>query len=173
MKKGILNIGIAVVCMMILSSCVTGNDDSAVLREHEEAIAKTARVLNLKVNGQEMSRDSLSNWRYIFANPGDQLNITAEFSAGKAASEGNLRLSQYMYSTVTPFEVTEEEDPYYSVLETVSFGSGSEDISFTIDVPLLDADGEAFHSGDHINFAFWSWNDLEGYGYNDFTVEIQ
>lgn len=157
---------------ILLTSCVTGNDDNAVLREHEQAIAKTARILELEVNGMEMSRDSLSNWRVIHADPGDQLTITAVFSTGNTASAGNLRVSQYQYSSATPFAITPEEDPYYSVLETMSFGEGEEDISFTIDVPALDVDGEEFHAGDHINFAFWSWNDLEGYGYNDFTVEI-
>ena len=170
----ILKINITIVLLsLVFSSCVTGNDDNEVLREHEDAIAKTARVLELEVNGVRISRDSLSNWRYIYADPGDQLTVTAIFSTGKTASEGNLRLSEYQYSTATPFDITTEADPYYSVLETMSFGSGSENISFTLEVPLLDADGAEFHSGDHINFAFWSWNDLEGYGYNDFTVEIQ
>ena len=46
----------------VAASCVTGNDDSEVLREHEEALEKTPRVLNLTVNGETMQRDSLSHW---------------------------------------------------------------------------------------------------------------
>lgn len=158
--------------MFFMASCVSGNDDNDVLREHETALAKTARVLELKVNGEAMSRDSLSNWRYIYANPGESLTVTGVFSAGRGANTGNLVLSEYQYSTATPFGLTTEDDPYYAVLENLTFEGGSDELSFTVTVPALDADGEEFHSGDHINFAFWSWNDLQGYGYNDFTVEI-
>lgn len=165
--------GIAVVVLILTSACVTGNDDNAVLRAHEEAYAKTARVTDLQINGVDISRDSLSHWRYVMVDPGDVLTVTATLEAGKGAEEATLQVSEYLFSTSTPFGLTTDDDADFKLLESMSFGGGSETVSLTITVPEQDADGEDFHAGDHINYAFWSWNDLQGYGYNDFSVEIK
>ncbi|WP_115866623.1 hypothetical protein [Marinoscillum furvescens] len=164
---------LAAVLLTLATSCVTGNDDNAVLREHEEAFAKTARVTDLKINGVAISRDSLSHWRYVMVDPGDVLTVSATLITGKGADEASLQVSEYLYSTSTPFGLSSDDDADYKLLESMSFGAGSEAVSLTITVPEQDADGEDFHSGDHINYAFWSWNDLQGYGYNDFSVEIK
>lgn len=159
--------------MVLMTSCVTGNDDSEVLRDHEAQFAKTARVTDLKINSVAISRDSLSNWRYIYADPSESLTVTATLILGNGATSGNVQLSEYQFSTSTPYGLTTEDDSYYKVLDMVSSSKSEEALSFTVTVPAADADGDPFHSGDHINFALWSWNDMGGFGYTDFTVEIK
>ncbi len=77
-----------------LLSCVTGNDDSAVLREHEEQIAKTPRVTNLTVDGVAPSRDEQSNWIPFIVNPGQTVIITATFESGNGAASSTFDFSR-------------------------------------------------------------------------------
>lgn len=155
-----------------LSSCVTGNNDSEVLREHEKALETTPRVLNLTVNGETMKRDSLSNWIPIYVKPGDELNIKAELNTGNGATSSELQFSRFYYHTFTPYGLESGVDTDYLLIDSQENGQGVTEISYSYTVPATDDDGFDFWPHDHINLAFWTTNNTGGVGYNDVTLEF-
>ena len=158
--------------IVLMASCVTGNKDSEVLSELEEAMAKTPRVLELKVNGQAMERDSLSNWVYVYSKAGDVLSITATLNTGNGASSSDMQYSRYYYSTSTPYGLESGVDIDYELIEEQDYGTGTAELNLSYTVPTIDDDGLDFWEGDHINIAFWTTNNTGGVGYNDFTIEF-
>jgi len=156
----------------VAASCVTGNDDSEVLREHEEALEKTPRVLNLTVNGETMQRDSLSHWIPVIVKAGDVLEIKAELNTGIGATSSELQFSRYYYHSFTPYGLETGVDSDYELIDTQENGSGVTEISYSFTVPATDDDGFDFWPHDHINLAFWTTNNTGGVGYNDFTLEF-
>ena len=171
MKKTIKYIEFAFLALFA-ASCVTGNKNSEVLQELDDAMAKTPRVLDLQVNGQTMTRDSLSNWVPVFAKAGDVLTITATLNTGNGANSSNLQYSRYYYSTSTTYGLETGVDIDYELLEEEENGEGTKQISLSYTVPAIDDDGFDFWEGDHINIAFWTTNNTGGVGYNDFTIEF-
>lgn len=170
MKKTV-NYLIYAFIILFAASCVTGNDDSDVLKDHNDALAKTPRVLDLQVNGQAMQRDSLSNWIPVFTKAGDVLTITATLNTGNGATSSDLQFSRYYYSTSTPYGLEAGVDADYDLLDAQENGAGTTQLSFSYTVPAIDDDGFDFWEGDHINIAFWTTNNTGGVGYNDFTIE--
>lgn len=164
---------IHLVLMLVITSCVTGNDDSQVLADHEAALDRTPRVLELKVDGETMKRDMQSNWIPIPAVAGDILDITAIMTTGNGALSSNLVISRYYYHSFTPFGLVQGVDLDYQVLDELEFGIGSFDLSFQYSVPAVDDDTLAFFIGDMINIAFWTTNDTGGVGYNDFNIVFE
>ncbi len=184
MKNRYKNLLLIALFGVIITSCVTGNNDNAVLREHEEALAKTPQVLDLLINGQAKTRDQLSNWEDIIVNPGDQVTISAIISTGNGASSSSFFMTRYYYHTNTSFADASNydqdiiDDPSIIDLAPLlsgsnaeqTYGAGSTDFSFTYDVPTVDDEGFMFESGAHINISFWSLNDTGGAGWIDFNL---
>jgi hypothetical protein len=169
--KRTINYIVMSVLVLTMASCVTGNNDSEVLRDHNDALAKTPQVLSLLVNGEAMQRDSLSNWIPVFAKAGDVLDITAELNIGNGASSSDFQFSRYYYATSTPYGLEDGVDIDYALLDQKEFGVGVAQLTYTYTVPALDDDDFDFLEGDHINIAFWTINNAGGAGYNDFTIE--
>ncbi len=151
-----------------LTSCVTGNDDNAVLREHEEQLAKTPRVLDLTIDGVAPTRDQQSNWMDIVVNPGDQLVIRATYNPGNGATSAEFDFSRGYYHTSYDADDAKPVEPFTDRITTI--GNASMEFSFTYTVPTLDDDGDPFVHGDHINLTWWSSNDLGGQGFNDVNL---
>ena len=172
MMKKTINYIAYVGLILFAVSCVTGNKDSEVLQDLEDAIAKTPRVLDLQVNGQTMERDSLSNWIPVFAKAGDVLSITATLNTGNGATSSDFQYSRYYYSTFTPYGLETGVDIDYELLDEQENGEGTTQLTLSYTVPAIDDDGFDFWEGDHINIAFWTTNNTGGVGYNDFTIEF-
>ena len=152
----------------LLSSCVTGNDDNAVLRELEEQFAKTPRVENLSVDGVAPSRDETSHWIDFEVEPGQQINITATLETGVGANSSTFDFTRSYHHT--SFDVDDAKPVEPMTEPNISVGVGSADFNFTYTVPTLDDEGESFLSGDHINLTWQSSNDLGGQGFNDINL---
>ena len=151
-----------------LTSCVTGNDDNAVLSELEEQYAKTPRVENLMVDGVEPSRDQVSHWIDFEVEPGQQINITAMLDAGVGAASANFNFYRTYYSTSYDIDDGKAVEPMTDDLIAVS--AGVTEFNFTYTVPTLDDEGYQFIPGDHINLTWNSSNDLGGQGFNDINL---
>jgi hypothetical protein len=151
-----------------LTSCVTGNDDNAVLRDHNEQLARTPRVLDLTVDGVPPSRDQQSLWKDFEVSPGQAIMISATLNAGNGASSATFDFSRSYYSTAYDEDEAKAVEPMTD--QVINMGSGTMDFNFTYTVPTLDDDGDPFLSGDHINLTWWSSNDLGGQGFNDFNL---
>lgn len=173
---------ILVVALIVssLSSCVTGNDNSVVLKEHEELLATTPRVLDFRVNEAELTRDSLSQWEFIMVDPGDQIQITGTLTVGEGATTSSYFITRYYYHTATSYvqattaDVEAEEVDINKLDDSApldqSIGANTS-YSFIYTVPAVDDEDFDFASGDHINISFWSTNDIGGVGFVDFTLE--
>jgi hypothetical protein len=158
---------------LFMVSCVTGNDDSQVLEEHQKALETTPRVLNLQVNGVEMKRDSLSHWIPVAAVPGDILTITFILDSGNGATSSVLQYSRYYHYDFTPFGLQTGVDPGYELIIEEVYPEGETEESITYVVPELDDDGFEFFPGDVINIAFWTENTNGSVGYNDFNIQFE
>ena len=184
MKNKYKNLLLIALFGVIITSCVTGNDNNAVLREHEEALAKTPQVLDLLINGKEKTRDTLSVWEDIVVKPGDQIAITAKIKSGDGANSSSFYMTRNYYHTATSFEDASNydadiiEDPSIIDLAPLMTGSTAEqtyssgitDFEFSYTVPSIDDEGFTLESGTHINISFWSLNDTGGAGWVDFNL---
>lgn len=166
--KNIFNL-IMLLCVVAgLSSCVTGNDDNAVLRELEEQFAQTPRVENLMVDGVAPTRDQTSHWIDFEVDPGQQVNITALFETGVGASSATFNFTRSYYHTAYDEDDAKPVEPMTE--SDIFVGQGSMEFNFTYTVPALDDDGDEFLPGDHINLTWWSSNDIGGQGFNDINL---
>jgi len=148
-------------------SCVTGNDDNDSLRELEEQFARTPRVENLAIDGQEPTRDMQSNWEDFVVTPGQQIIITATYDPGNGASSAEFDFSRsYDHTSYDPDDAMPVE-PFTDRIQQVT---SPMEFSFTYTVPTVDDEGEPFSSGDHINLTWWSSNNLGGQGFNDINL---
>ncbi|HNP20006.1 MAG TPA: hypothetical protein PKL31_16325 [Fulvivirga sp.] len=171
MKSLIKNILILVMCGMMTVSCVTGNDDNAVLREHEEALARTPRVLNLLVNGQPKTRDTQSIWNHFMVKAGDVVSITATFNSGNGAASSTFTIFRQYYGIA---HAQEDPMPVEPLTEMeFDYGAGSSEFSLSYTVPSQDDDGFDFESGNIITITFTSLNDTGGAGFQDFILEYE
>lgn len=151
-----------------LASCVTGNDDNAVLRDLNEQIARTPRVLELKVDGVAPSRDQTSHWIDFEVSAGQQIAISATLNSGNGASSATFDFTRTYHATSYDAEEAQAVEPMTD--QFLNVGSGTMDFNFSYTVPTLDDDGDPFESGDHINLTWWSFNDLGGQGFNDINL---
>ena len=171
MKTIYKNIFFALLLGVVLSSCVTGNDDNAVLREHEEAIAKTPRVLDLLVNGaNQKTRDNQSVWDHFFVNPGDVVTITATIDSGEGAGSSTFNIFRQYYGQVFSQEAAMAVEPLTEM--EFEYGAGSTNFSLSYTVPAQDDDGFDFESHNIITITFTSINDLGGAGFSRFYFGI-
>jgi len=171
MKNLYKNMFLAVFFGIILSSCVTGNDNNTVLKEHEEALAKTPRVLNLLVNGEAKTRDQLSVWNHFFVNVGDVVTVSASFNSGNGASSSTFTIFRQYYGQVFAQEGALPVEPLTEM--EFEYGAGSTDFSLSYTVPAQDDDGFDFGSGNIITVTFTSLNDTGGAGFQDFILEYE
>ena len=156
---------------ILLASCVSGNDDNAVLADLETQFAQTPRVTELQVNGVAPSRNQQSIWIPFTVNPGDQVTITAVFETGEGVSSSIFDFSRTFYSLSYDEDTAQPVEPMTE--REMSFGTGANPFSLTYTVPTVDDDGDAFHSGDHINLTFWSNNEIGGQGFTDINLEFE
>jgi len=159
---------LSLICLASVTSCVTGNDDNAVLREHNEQIARTPRVLELAVDGVAPSRNTQSQWLDFEVSAGDQLVITAIYNPGEGATSAEFDFSRSYHHTSYDADDAMPVEPFTDRVSTV--GDSPSDFSFTYTVPSVDDEGEEFLSGDHINLTWWSSNNLGGQGFNDINL---
>ena len=144
--------------VIALSSCVTGNDESAVLREHEEALAKTPKVVDITVNGESKSRDTQSVWNYFYVNPGDVVSIKATFDSGNGASSSLFSIFRQYYGVVYAQEDAKPVEPLTEI--DFEYGAGMNDFSLEYTVHNI------------ITIKFVAINDLGGAGYEDVILEF-
>jgi hypothetical protein len=156
---------------LLFASCVTGNDNNAVLADLEEQFAQTPRVTNLTVNGAAPTRNTESQWIPFTVKAGDQVVIAATFETGNGAASSTFDFSRTFHATTYDADSAKPVEPMTT--REMTFGSGANEFSFTYTVPANDDDGDAFHSGDHINLTIWSSNDLGGQGFTDINLEFE
>lgn len=166
--KNIYSPLIILFCGIFLTSCVTGNDDNAVLSDLEAQYAKTPRVEELLVDGEAQSRDQQSHWLDFPVSAGDQIEITAIIYAGEGAESVDIDFSRSYHHTTYDADDAMPVEPMTDRI--INFGSGSHEFSFTYTVPDVDDEGEAFTPGSHINLTWWSSNNLGGQGFNDINL---
>ncbi len=150
-----------------LSSCVTGNDDNAVLAELEESFARTPRVLNLTVDGVAPTRNTHSIWIDFEVTAGQTIRIVGEYEPGNGALSADFDFSRSYHHTAYDEDDAKAVEPNTERIMTVN-STTAFDFSYT--VPTVDDDGDAFQVGDHINLTWWSSNDLGGQGFTDINL---
>ena len=167
-----------IVCILLslfvtasISSCVTGNDDSVVLKELEDAFKKTPRVTDLLVDGVAPSRDSLSNWVHFSVNPGDVVSITAILNTGDGASSSTYTIYRQYYGQVYAQEGPMPVEPMTEM--DFEYGAGSHEFSLNYTVPTEDDDGFLFEPHNIITITFISINDKGGAGFTDLILEYE
>lgn len=171
MKNTYRNLLLIALFGVIITSCVTGNNDNAVLREHEEALAKTPRVLKLLVNGQEKTRDELSVWDHFPVKVGDVVTVSAVFDSGNGANSSTFTIVRQYYGH---FFAQEAPMPVEPLTETdFEYGAGTTDFALSYTVPAQDDDGFDFGPGNIITITFTSLNDTGGAGFQDFILEYE
>ena len=157
-----------VLIVFVMTSCVTGNDDNAVLSELEEQYAKTPRVEEVMVDGVAQTRDEQSHWVDFPVSPGEQIEITAIFYSGNDAGSSTFDFSRSYHHTAYDEDDAMPVEPLTE--REMMFGEGSHEFTITYTVPTTDDDGDDFLSGDHINLTWWSSNDIGGQGFNDINL---
>lgn len=168
MKKFIQYSTFFLILVVGLSSCVTGNDDNLVLQEHEEAFAKTPRVINLTVDGVAPARDQQSHWKDFEVSPGQVIRIIGEYDPGQSANGADFDFSRSYHHTSYDAEVAKAVEPNSERVQSIGADIMPFDFSYT--VPTNDDEGVAFEAGDHINLTWWSSNDLGGQGFMDVNL---
>ena len=153
---------------IVMTACVTGNDDNSVLGELEASFARTPRVLNLTVDGVTPSRDQTSHWVDFSVSAGQTIRITGEFVAGNGAGSAEFDFSRSYHHTAYDAEDAKPVEPNTDRIINVQAGTTAFDFSYV--VPTTDDEGEAFLAGDHINLTWWSSNDLGGQGFMDINL---
>lgn len=154
----------------MFTACVTGNDDNSILSEHEEALARTPRVLELTVDGVAPSRDQQSHWVDFEVTPGQTIQIRGTYDPGVGAASAEFDFSRSYHHTSYDPEVAKAVEPNTDRIQKIGNTPVSFDFSYV--VPTLDDEGEAFIPGDHINLTWWSSNDSAGQGFTDINLII-
>lgn len=155
--------------ILAVSSCVTGNDENAVLKEHEDALAKTPKVTNLLVNGQAKTRDTQSVWNHFPVNVGDVVTITATFDSGLGASTSAFNIFRQYYGQVFSQEAPMAVEPLTEM--EFDYSAGTHEFTLSYTVPAQDDDGFDFEPQNIITITFVSTNNLGGAGFEDFILE--
>ncbi len=171
MKTLYKNMFFAVLLGVVLSSCVTGNDDNTVLKEHEEALAKTPRVLNLLVNGEAKTRDQLSVWNHFPVSIGDVVTVSATLNSGNGADSSTFTIFRQYYGNLFGQEAAMAVEPLTEM--EFDYGAGSNDFSLSYTVPAQDDDGFDFGTENIITITFTSLNNTGGAGFQDFILEYE
>ncbi len=152
-------------------SCVTGNDDNEVLREHEEAFAKTPRVTDLLVNGEEKTRDSLSVWNNFMVNAGDVVTVRATLNTGNEATTSTYTIFRQYYGAIFTQEDSMAVEPMTEM--EFEYAVGSHDFSLDYTVPSQDDGGFDFDTGNIITITFSSVNDKGGAGFENVVLQYE
>ena len=161
-------ISFAFLLTLSLTACVTGNDNNLVLQQHEEAIAKTPRVLELTVDGVAPSRDQQSHWLDFEVSAGQTIMLEGVYDPGNGASSADFDFTRSYHHTSYDADDAKAVEPNTERVQTI--GSDVVAFSFAYTIPELDDEGEAFLPGDHINLTWWSSNDLGGQGFMDVNL---
>ena len=152
-----------------ITSCVTGNDENDVLKQHEEAFARTPKVTNLLVNGVAKTRDTQSVWDHFTVQAGDVVTITATFDSGAGANSSVYSIYRQYYGQVFSQEAPMPVEPLSEM--DFDYGAGLNEFSLSYTVPSQDDDGFDFEPHNIITITFVAVNDLGGAGYEDFILE--
>ena len=168
MKK--INISVLLFGVLLsITSCVTGNDDNATLRELNEAFAKTPRVTNLLVNGVAKTRDTQSHWNTFPVKAGDVVTISATLESGVGATASTYTIYRQYYGVVYSQEAPRPVEPLTEM--EFDYGAGTNNFSLSYTVPSQDDDGYTFEEHNIITITFESLNDIGGAGFEDFVLE--
>lgn len=152
-----------------LSSCLTGGfNENPQLEELEEALKTAPKIESLKVNGNEVQRDTKSR-RVVEARVGDVLNFDVTVNAGSG------ELNQLEFFRVYYYGEDFQEDPRPVDPSGTGFyeiNGSTYNFTYAYTVPSEDDDGYHFDPGYVIQMYVRARNSLDNFGYRAVEVRI-